>query len=146
MVVTIHVAAVACVIRSLATPSTLVGSLLWVPATISVAVFLSWPVGRAIVRAFDPGDVGFDRICPTCGRPEIRPLIRPGTGLFHPITGYRCAACRSTLRREGEAWVVALEPRDGQPIDPSGISYLSDPLGEDAIRFLDDPPGSPGRV
>jgi hypothetical protein len=119
-----------------------VGSLLLVPVTISVAVFLSWPIGRAIARAFEPGE-GIDPTCPRCNRGEIRPLIRPESGLSHAITGYRCAVCRATLRQDGEAWVVADEPSYDLPVDLSGIAYLSDPLGEDDIRFLEDPPESP---
>jgi DNA-directed RNA polymerase subunit RPC12/RpoP len=140
MVVTIHVAAVAYVFRSLARPSTLRDTMVWVPATIAVAVFLSWPIGRVISRAFDPGESGVDRTCPRCGRREIRPLIRPGAGLFQPVMGYRCAACWTTFRGDAVSGLEAQPPTETGPIDPSGIDFLSDPLGEDAIRFLDDPP------
>ena len=72
MLVTLHVAAVASVFRTLAAPSTLAGSLIWVPLTVSVAVFLSWPIGRAIAGAFDPGEP--PRTCsdtaPRCGHPR----------------------------------------------------------------------------
>jgi len=146
MIVTIHVAAVAYMVRTLGRPSTLAGSLIWTPLTISVAVFLSWPVSRAITRAFDPGESGPDRICPRCGRSEIRPLIRPGTGLFQPVTGYRCASCWSILRKEGETWVVTTTPDRSESIDPSGISFLSDPLGAHEIQFLDDQPESTDRA
>ena len=67
MVVTLHVAAVAYVIRGLTRPVTLFDSFVWVPVTIGVAVFLSWPIGRAIAAAFDPGDSSGGLTCPRCG-------------------------------------------------------------------------------
>jgi hypothetical protein len=112
MLVTAHVAAVSYVVRLLVTPSTLVGSLIWVPLTISLAVFLSWPIGQAVASAFDPGDARTERTCPNCGRRELRPLIRPGAGLFQPVTAYRC--------------------------DASGIDFLADLPIEGDIRFLDE--------
>jgi hypothetical protein len=138
MLVTLHVAVVAYVIRSLATPSTLMGSLIWVPVTISVAVFLSWPLGRAIALAFDPEERRVDRLCPRCGRLEVRPLIRPGAGLFQPVSAYRCAACWTTMRDDGESWVVEEGQLHPPPLDPTGIAFLSDPLGDDELRFLDE--------
>jgi hypothetical protein len=143
MVVTIHVAAVAYVIRSLIAPSSVAISLVWVPVTISVAVFLSWPLGRAITWAFDPGELPVDRTCPNCGRGEVRPLIRPGTGLFQPASGYRCVSCWTTFRHDGGRYDLQ-EPRWEGPVDPSGIAYLSDPAGEDEIRFLDEGPKPAG--
>jgi hypothetical protein len=144
MLVTLHVAVVAFVIRTVVAPATLASSLVWVPATISVAVFLSWPIGRAIARAFDPGELPLDRTCPKCGRGDIRPLLRASEGLFEPVSAFRCALCWTTMRVVEGSWVV--EP--GQPeaglADPSGISFLSDPLSEDELRFLDEPSESPG--
>ncbi len=141
MVVTVHVAAVAYVIRSLAFPSTLVGSLIWVPATVSVAVFVSWPIGRVIASAFDPGERP-DATCPRCNRGDLRPLIRPGAGLFQPITSYRCALCRTTFREDGGSRIEEPASPGVVTIDPSGIAYLSDPLEDGEIQFLDDHPGS----
>ena len=141
MIVTIHVAAVAYIFRSMSRPTTLAGSLFWIPLTISIAVFLSWPISRAIIRAFDPGDIIHDRICPRCGRPEIRPLIRHGAGLFQPVAAYRCAACWSTVRHDGENWRITSTPDQAEPVSASEIAYLSDPLGADEIQFLDDVPG-----
>ena len=143
MLVTLHVAVVAYVIRTLATPSTLIGSLIWVPATISVAVFLSWPLGRAIALAFDPGERRVDRLCPKCGRLEVRPLIRPGAGLFQTVSGYRCAACWTTMRDVGESWVVEEGQLEPEPLNSTGIAFLSDPLDENELRFLDEPSKSP---
>ena len=138
MVVTLHVAAVAYVIRRLTRPVTLLDSFVWVPVTIAVAVFLSWPIGRAIAAAFDPGDGSKDRACPRCGRRDVRPLVRAGAGLFQPASGYRCAACRTTFRPSGPASLEIQAPREAGPVDPSGIEFLDDTLGEGEIRFLDE--------
>jgi hypothetical protein len=138
MMVTAHVAGVAYVVRLLGTPSTLAGTLIWVPLTITLAVFLTWPIGRAVATAFEPGDAGRDRTCPRCGRRELRPLIRPGGGLFQPVNAHRCAACWSTFRVDGDRQVEEPGRRDPEPADPTGIEFLSDPLAEGEIRFLEE--------
>ena len=138
MVVTLHVAAVAYVIRGLTRPVTLFDSFVWVPVTIGVAVFLSWPIGRAIAAAFDPGDPSGGLTCPRCGRRDVRPLVRPGAGLFQPVTGYKCAACWTTIRQVGGARPEAQAPGNAGPVDPSGIEFLDDTVEDGAIRFLDE--------
>lgn len=141
MFLTVHVAVVAYVIRSVAMPKTLTGLLIWVPGVIFVAVFLSWPIGRMIASAFEPGNLAFDPTCPRCGR-EVRRLIRPGDGLAKQTTGFRCVSCGATFREDGSrTWEMI--PIEEGPVDPSGIAFLSDPANEEEIRFLDDPTSVP---
>jgi hypothetical protein len=138
MVVTLHVAAVAYVVGRLTRPATLLDSFVWVPVTIGVAVFLSWPIGRAIGAAFDPGDSSMARTCPQCGRRDVRPLVRAGAGLFQPVSGYRCAACGTTFRQDGGTRVETQAPPETGPADPSGIEFLAEAVQEGEIRFLDE--------
>jgi hypothetical protein len=141
MMVTIHVAAVSYVIKSLATPSTLTGTLIWVPATISVAVLVSWPIGRAIASAFDASEQGINPTCPSCKRGELRPLTRPDRDIFQPVTACRCALCKTTFRDEGGTWIEEPPSPEAAPANPPEIAYLSDPLAEAEMRFLDEEPG-----
>ena len=138
MLVTLHVAAVAYVIRRFTRPVTTMDSVVWMPVTIGVAVFLSWPIGRAIAGAFDPADPSIDRTCPKCGRHDLRPLVRPGAGLFQPTTGFRCAACWTTFRHVGGLRVEAQAPPPSSNVDGSGIEFLSEAVSEAEIRFLDE--------
>ena len=145
MVVTLHVAVVAYVIRTFLRPTSLVGSFfVWVPLTIAVAVFLSWPIARGLARAFDPGQSSGDSPCPRCGRRMLRPLVRPGRERFVIASDYRCAGCETTFRQVGEG--IVEEPassRDGL-VDPAGIAFLGEDATAGEIRFLDDRPDSPG--
>ena len=138
MIVTLHVAAVAYVIRLFTRPDTLLDSFVWVPVAIALAVFISWPMARAIGSAFDPGEAPMDRTCPRCGRREIRPLIRPGMGIFQPASGFRCAACWTTFRQVEGSEVEELARSATGPVDPSGIEFVSETLVEGEIRFLDE--------
>jgi hypothetical protein len=145
MLATLHVAVAAYAVRTLVRPSQLGPSLaVWMPLTLGVALFLSWPIGRAIAAAFDPDrnrEIHRKR-CPRCGRAELRPLVRTGRGIFEPIAGYRCAACWSTLRRVEDRLVAEHRSSSIGPVDPSGIEFLGEPTKEGEIRFLDD--GEPG--
>lgn len=68
MLVTLHVAVVAYVIRIFLRPSNSAAAFfVWAPLTIALAVFLSWPIARGVARAFDPGVGQGDPTCPTCG-------------------------------------------------------------------------------
>ena len=141
MVVTIHVAVVAYVFRTLASPMTLQGSLVWIPLTVSVAFFLSWPIGQAVAMACESGERKVVRSCPRCGRVDVRPLVRPGGGIFQPATGFRCAACRTIF---AEVENSALDQRAStQTHEPEleGIWFLPD-LTKESIRFLDENPGA----
>jgi hypothetical protein len=138
MVVTLHVAAVAYVIGRFAHPATLMDSFVWLPVTIGVAVFLSWPIGRAIAAAFDPGDSSMDRTCPRCGRRDVRPLVRAGAGLFQPVSGYRCASCWTTFRQVEGTRVETQAPLGSSPADASGIEFVVEAAREGEIRFLDE--------
>lgn len=139
MIATLHVAAVAYVIRTFLRPT---GSpalvFIWVPLTIAVAVFLSWPLARGLARAFDPGEQPNEPACPKCGRTSLRPLIRPGHGLFAEVSGYRCSNCGSTIRRVNHAIVEEPAISNDGPIDPAGIEFLSGEATEGEIQFLDE--------
>jgi DNA-directed RNA polymerase subunit RPC12/RpoP len=142
MVVTLHVAVISYAVRSLSRPTSLAGSFaVWVPISILLALFLSLPMGRAISAAFGPGQGDAHRRCPRCGFGELRPLLRARSGLFQPLTGYRCAGCKTTYRQVGEAVVEELAPA-GPAADLSGIHFEPPgPVGsveDPGIRFLDD--------
>jgi DNA-directed RNA polymerase subunit RPC12/RpoP len=139
MIVTIHVAVVAYVIRVLIRPESLLDSIfVAVPVTMAVALFLSWPISRLFALAFDPQDGSAERRCPRCGRRELRPLLRTKGGIFQPVTGYRCVGCWTTFRQVGTQRLVepALE-RDAE-VDPTGINFLDQEPSEVEVRFLDE--------
>ncbi len=142
MLVTLHVAVVAAAVRALAEPTSLVGSfLLWVPVSIVVAVFLSWPIGRAITSAFQPESGSVDRLCPGCGCLGLRPLVRPGGGLFAPVVGHRCAGCGTTYRRVDGETLAEVPLAESAPAGEPEIRFLAgggsaDP-DDSGIRFLD---------
>ena len=138
MIVTAHVAVVALVVRSFAGPKSLAEALAWVVVTIILAIGISWPVGLAVTSAFNPVDISFDRACKRCGRREIRPLIAAGKDLFHPATGYRCAACWTIYRVEDSGEPLLLDTTAIERPDSSGIAYLSDPLSDEEMRFFDE--------
>ena len=102
MVVTLHVAVISYAVRSFLRPTSLAGSFaVWVPLSILAALFLSMPIGQAIGAAFHPEDGIFGRTCPRCDRGELRPLLRTGSGLFTPVSGYRCAVAGRRFDRSG---------------------------------------------
>jgi hypothetical protein len=139
MVATLYVAVVAYVIRALTRSASLVGSfVVWVPLTIVLALFLFWPIGRAIASAFEPREVTIDSACPKCGRREFRPLVREGAELFQPVASYRCAVCLTTLRRVGSSYVEERAPARNGPPDSSGIEFLDREASEGEIHFLED--------
>jgi hypothetical protein len=138
MIVTIHVAVVAYVIRVLAQPKSWVDTIfVAVPVIIGVALFLSWPISRVLASAFDPGDASVDRRCPKCGRRELRPLLRNSGGIFQPVTGYRCAGCWTTYRQVGELRLAEPPLQSNEPVDSKGIEFLDQGVSEDEFRFLD---------
>lgn len=144
MLVTLHVAVVAYVIRTFLRPTSPVASfIVWVPLTIAVAVFLSWPLARGLARAFEPDQGSGDPACPRCGPRAIRPLVRSDCGRFLIASDYRCAGCGTTFRQVGEA--VVEEPASSKVglVDPTGIEFLGEDATVDEIRFLDDRPDSP---
>ena len=147
MVLTLHVAMVAAVFRAIGRPATLAGSLgVWVPLTISVAVYLSWPLGRAIVAAIRDDRASSSSRCLGCGHFELRPLLRPGRGLFQPVAGYRCAFCGTTHRPVDGRVVVERPASDIGAPGPAGIVFLAEATGPEVceeIRFLDDDPPAP---
>jgi hypothetical protein len=137
MVVTIHVAVVASIFRTLVSPATLQGSLVWIPLTVSISFFLSWPVGKAVASAFEPGERGVLRSCPRCGLGDVRPVVQPGEGIFQPATGYRCASCRTIFPGiENPSLNQRASPRTSE-LGSEGIWFLPD-LAEESIRFLDE--------
>ena len=143
MLVTLHVAVVAYILRAFTRPGGSTGSiLLWVPITIGLALFLSWPISRAIASAFDPVEMSIERRCPRCGRCELRPLIRPRGGLFQPVTNYRCAACWTTFHQMGEVKIEEHPRLPNEPIDSSGVQFLDESATEVEIKFLDETLGS----
>jgi DNA-directed RNA polymerase subunit RPC12/RpoP len=138
MIVTIHVAVVAYVVRVLIRPESLLDSIfVAVPVTLAVALFLSWPIGRIFALAFDPGDASAERRCPRCGRRDLRPLIRASGGIFQPVTGYRCAGCWTTFRRVGTQKLVEPPLERDAEVDPTGINFLDQGPSEGEVRFLD---------
>jgi hypothetical protein len=147
MVVTLHVAVISYAVRSFMRPTSLAGSFaVWVPLSILAALFLSMPIGNAITAAFHP-EVGiFGRHCPRCSRGELRPLLRTGAGLFTPVTGYRCASCRTTFRQVGETIIEEPALERSLRVEPEGIEFLAEPpeipADESEIRFLEDPTDS----
>jgi hypothetical protein len=145
MLVTLHVAAIASLLRYFQGSRLHDGSLLvWVPLTVAIATLISWPINRAFLAEFhDRGDSG--RICPRCRRDDLRPLIRPGDGIFQPAVGYRCAGCRTTIRWLGESKTIEIPPPADRPVSRSGIRFLDEPDESFEIRFLDDPPETPAR-
>jgi len=147
MLVTLHVAVVAAIFRSLGRPTTLSGSFVfWVPLTILFAVFLSWPLGRALSAAFqaDP-ESGMSR-CGECGTFDLRPLLRSGAGLFGPVAGYRCPRCGVTYRVAEGGIIVERPIMEVGTGEDSGIEFLFEvprPGDREGIRFLDEDPADP---
>lgn len=147
MLVTLHVAAVASVFRSLSRPSTLLSTfVLWVPLSIFLAVFLSWPLGRAISAAFRPAGELEGGQCRECGADSLRPLLRAGAGIFQPVAGYRCLGCGTTARPVDGGIVLERPTAEVAGSGPPGIAFLIEaprPGDREGIRFLDDDPGDP---
>jgi hypothetical protein len=138
MMVTIHVAVVAYVIRVFLRPTNWFDSILVaVPVSIVVALFLSWPISRLLASAFDPGDASADRRCPRCGRGELRPLLRNSGGIFQPVSGYRCAGCWTTYRQVGESNLEEPARQKDEAVDSNGIEFLDRRASESEVRFLD---------
>jgi hypothetical protein len=143
MLLAIHVAVIASVFRFFSGPDRTQGSVVWVVLMMAVALFLSWPISRAIASAFDPGEVPVTRVCPRCHRRDLRPLVRAGAGLFQPVSSYRCAGCWTTLRLVGDAKIEEPAHPRSEPVDSTGIQFLDGWATEGEIRFLDEPPHSP---
>lgn len=144
MLVTLHVAVISTVIRSIAGSTGRAGFLaLWVPVAIVLGSFLSWPIGRAIAGAFQPVEFPADGRCPRCGRTPVRPLIRPGAGLFPEEVGYRCARCMTTFRVAEGGFLEEPPPADPARESAAGIDFLPEispgPAEDPEIRFLDGP-------
>jgi hypothetical protein len=145
MLVTLHVAAVATLIRYGIVASHREGSLvLWVPVSIVIATFISWPISRAILSEFKRDHTDFDRTCPLCRRDELRPLVRPGEGIFQPVSSYRCAGCWTTVQMVGDSKVIEPHVSRNGAVSSSGIRFLDESTTEAEIRFLDDPRKLPG--
>jgi hypothetical protein len=144
MVVTLHVAVISYAVRSFLRPTSLAGSFaVWVPLTILAALFLSMPIVKAIAAAFHPEVGVFGRTCPRCMRGDLRPLLRAGSGLFTPVSGYRCAACRTTFRQVGETIIEEPALDKSSPVEPEGIQFQIGSwevrADQTEIRFLDEP-------
>jgi hypothetical protein len=140
MLVTLHVAAIATLIRYLNNSRGRDASLIvWVPITIAIATLVSWPISRVLAPSFGRGDRELDRTCPRCRRIELRPMIRPGEGIFALTPIYQCPACRVVVRIEGQSKVVEPPRSINLRADPSGIEFLDEPATQAEIRFLDDP-------
>ena len=147
MVATVLVALLACAVRSLMGPTGREGSSdLWMATTIAILVLAFWPAGRIIGDAWRMGDHAIIPMCPRCKEWTLQPLVRTQPGRSPRAVGYRCASCKITYRRFGDA-VVAEPPVEDQPVDPSGIVFLGEeprPISREMeIRFLDDDPEPP---
>ncbi len=140
MVVTGHVAVVSCVLRAYFRPTDPATSIaVGVPLSIGLAVFLSWPIGRAITAALRPGPGLDGGPCPGCGDVALRPLSRTRGRLPPVVAGLRCGSCMTTFRTvDGE--VIAERP-PGEA-EPAGIVFLGEAGPEleleSGVRFLDD--------
>jgi DNA-directed RNA polymerase subunit RPC12/RpoP len=145
MLLTLHVAAVAALIRAIQPGRGDASLIIWVPITIAVATLIVWPISRMIFSRFDPDSDDPDRQCPRCRRFELRPLIRPGAGIFQAVSNYRCAACWTTVRLMGDSRIVELPREPAINANPAGIEFLDETATEAEIRFLDEPTKSTER-
>jgi hypothetical protein len=69
--------------------------------------------------------------------------VKPGAGLFQPVSNYRCSSCWTAVRILGDSKMIEpLLPRQSTS-SRSGITFLDEPTSQDEIVFLDDPPKSP---
>ena len=139
LIVTIHAAVIAAVVRRFFdvddSPCLLIGF----SALIGVGGLVLWLTVRSLALAWNSEAVPDTKLCPRCCRPELRPIVRPGSGLFHPAIGSRCAACWTTFCGDDDC-----QFREGvfkpDELDPSaGIWFLSDELSQDEIRYLIEP-------
>jgi hypothetical protein len=141
MLATLQVAAVASLLRYFERPTqTSEWPLLWV--AISLLSLISWPISRGIFTGTQRRSDEDERKCPVCRRVELRPLVKPGAGIFQDVSSFRCRACWTTIRLvEGSLLLEPFRSAERQPV-PEGIRFLDEPEAEGEIRFLDDRPKS----
>ncbi len=139
MMITLHVAAIAALIRYLnGSRGREMSLVVWVPVTIASAALVSWPMSRLFFQELGDGQGG-DRACPRCRRNELRPIVRPGEGIFQVVTTYRCACCGTKVRMVGDSKVIEPEASMIAPTHAWGIRFLDEPATVEEIRFLDEP-------
>ena len=101
----------------------------WLPTLNQIALVTKWPRPGSSIRAMSL------RICPRCGRSDIRPSNRRGIGdrilACIGLTPYRCRACRSRffrfpLAQENEVDSVVEVTVQSAPVQP--VVVLHEPI------------------